>query len=165
MEVFVETGLAKLTEPGKPGVDNAGDVRDGGFAARGAGKSFIISGRAPSQFVGALPRDFMDPLPTRVAKFKSGPIELAVDREATYVDAQPWLAGPYRAAFLKRFEPKLADPSFRAAAAANSKTTPEWATVQPPAGSPPPAKAAEAAKEKPAEPERTWRWPWESSKK
>jgi len=166
MEVFIETGVAKLTEAGKPGVDNAGDVRDGGFAARATGKPFVISGRAPSQFVAALPRDFMDPLPSRAAKFKSGPIELAVDREATYVDAQPWLAGPYRAAFVKRFEPKLTDPSFRAAAAANGKTPPEWATMQPPAAVPAaPVKAAEAPKEKPAEPERTWRWPWESNKK
>jgi hypothetical protein len=164
MEVFVESGVSKLTEAGKPGIDNAGDVRDGGFAARAAGRSFVISGRAPSQFVAALPRDFMDPLPTRAAKFKSGPIELSVDREATYVDAQAWLAGPYRSAFVKRFEPKLTDPSFRAAAA-NSKSAPEWA-IPPVAATPvPPTKPADVAKEKPAEPERTWRWPWEPSKK
>jgi hypothetical protein len=167
MEVFVETGIAKLMEPGKLGGDTtAGDLRDGGFAARTAGKPFAIAARAPSQFVAALPRDFMDPLPSRIGRFKSGPIELAVDREATYVDAQSWFAGPYRAAFLKRFEPKLADPAFRAAAAANSKTTPEWSALPPPAATPAvPVKAAEAPKEKAAEPERTWRWPWESNKK
>jgi hypothetical protein len=169
MEVFVESGLAKVSEPGKLLPEGpAGDVKDGGFASRAPGKPFVVTGRASTQFVAALPRDFMDPLPMRASKYKAGALELSPDREATYADAQPWLSGPYRAAFVKRFEPKLADPAFRAAAAANSKATPEWAVVQPTAV-PMPApttttKAAEAPKEKPAE-ERTWRWPWESNKK
>ena len=79
---------------------------------------------------------------------------------------QSWLTGPYRVSFMKRFEPKLADPAFKAAAEANSKATPEWVTVAQRRAPPPPPPAAKVdppKEEKKAEPERTWRWPWEKA--
>jgi hypothetical protein len=165
LELFVETGTAKVVEPGK--ADSGGvDVRGGAFAIRSAGKPVVIAERAPSAFVNALPRDFMDALPLRAARFANAR-EAALDRDATYPEVQSWFTGPYRVAFMKRFEPKLAaDPAFKAAAEANAKATPEW-NVAKPAAVPPPAPAAAAKVEppkeekKPAEPERTWRWPWE----
>jgi hypothetical protein len=60
-------------------------------------------------------------------------------------------------AFTKRFEPKLADPAFKAAAEANSTATPEWTAV----AKPPPKPPEPPKEEKKAEPERTWHWPWE----
>ena len=66
---------------------------------------------------------------------------------------------------MKRFEPKLADSAFKAAAEANSKTTPEWATVAQPAPPPPPAKVEPPEEEKKAEPDRSWHWPWKSGGK
>ncbi|HXX85941.1 MAG TPA: hypothetical protein VEN29_18420 [Casimicrobiaceae bacterium] len=158
MEVFVETGSAKCLDPGKA-EGAAAETKGGEFCSRGAGKSFATSGRAPSAFVNALPRQFMDPLPTRAARFRKSTVEPAVDREATFAEVQVWLNGPYRAAFLKRFEPRLADPAFQAAVAGNAKAYPEWTPAAQPAAPP----KAEAAKEapKPAEPERKWRWPWE----
>ena len=90
----------------------AGEVKGGGFASRSAGKPFAYAERAPSAFVAALPRDFMDPLPLRAARFATAR-EPVPDREATYSEVQAWLSGPYRIAFVKRFEPKLADPNFR----------------------------------------------------
>ncbi len=104
--------------------------------------------------------------PGRAAKFASARPDPAPDREATFAEAQPWLTGPYRAAFMKRFEPKLGDPAFRTAAEANGKVLPEWT-----AAAPPPAAKAKAeptpppVPEKPKEPERTWHWPWETPKK
>jgi hypothetical protein len=86
------------------------------------------------------------------------------EREATYADVQSWLSGPYRVSFMKRFEPKLADPAFKAAVEANSKATPEWVTVAKPEPPTPPAKVEPPKEEKKAEPERTWRWPWEKAK-
>lgn len=158
MDVFVETGTAKCVDPGKA-EGTVAETKAGEFCSRGAGKSFATSGRAPSAFVNALPRQFMDPLPMRAAKFKNSTVEPAVDREATFAEVQVWLNGPYRAAFLKRFEPRLADPAFQAAVAGNAKAYPEWV----PAAQPPAPPKAEPAKEapKPAEPERKWRWPWE----
>jgi hypothetical protein len=161
LDVFVETGSAKVAEPGKS--DSGGiDVKGGGFASRGAGKALTSAERAPAAFVGALPRDFMDALPLRAARFAT-PREPVQEREATYPEVQTWLSGPYRVSFMKRFEPKLADPVFKAAVDANSKATPEWVTVAKPP--PPPPAKVEAPKEekKAAEPERTWRWPWEKA--
>jgi hypothetical protein len=160
LEVFVETGSAKVVEPGKS--DSAGiDVKGGGFVSRGAGKPWTVAERAPAAFVAALPRDFMDALPLRASRFAT-PREPVVEREANYAEVQSWLTGPYRATFMRRFEPKLADPAFKAAAEANSKATPEWVTVAKPAP-PPPAKVEPVKEEKKAEPERTWRWPWEKA--
>ena len=155
IEVFVETGSARVAEGA------SGEVKAGGFASRSAGKPFTYAERAPSTFVAALPRDFMDPLPLRVARFATAR-EPVPDREATYPEVQAWLTGPYRAAFVKRFEPKLADPSFRAAAEANSKVTPEWTAVAPPKAPEPPPKEEKQEKK---EPEKTWHWPWERSTK
>ena len=165
LDVFVETGSAKVIEPGKS--DSAGvEVRGGAFVSRAAGKPFIPAERAPSTFVGALPRDFMDALPLRASRFATSR-EPVPEREASYAEVQSWLTGPYRVAFMKRFEPKLADPAFKAAAEANSKATPEWATVAKPAPGPAaavvPAKVEPPKEEKKAEPERTWRWPWEKA--
>ncbi len=161
-DVFVETGSAKVVEPGKS--DSAGaDVRAGGFASRSAGKPVVLAERAPSAFVAALPRDFMDALPLRASRFAT-PREPVLEREASYAEVQSWLTGPYRVSFMKRFEPKLADPAFKAAAEANSKATPEWVTVAKPAPAPvpPPTAKAEAVKEE-KKAERTWRWPWEKA--
>jgi hypothetical protein len=111
-----------------------------------------------------MPRDFMDPLPKRASKFASARPDPAPDRDATFAEVQPWLTGPYRVAFMKRFEPKLGDPAFRTAAEANGKVLPEWtAVVAKPKVEPPPPPPPE--KEKPKEPERTWHWPWETPKK
>jgi hypothetical protein len=163
LEVFVETGSAHVIEPGKP--DTAGvEVRGGAFASRAAGKQVAAAERASSAFVGAMPRDFMDPLPLRIARFGT-PREPVLDHEATYPEVQAWLAGPYRVAFGKRFEAKIAtDPTFKAAADANAKTVPDAAAAAKAAPPPAPATAAKVEppkEEKKAEPERTWRWPWE----
>ena len=166
LEIFVEAGAAKISEPGKSDGAN-GEIKSGGFAVRAPGKPFATSGRPPSQFVGALPRDFMDPLPARAVRFASTRVEPSLDREATYAEVQPWLSGPYRASFIKRFEPKLADPAFRAAAEANSKANPEWTSVAKAKAEPEKEKEQEKEKEKEQEtekgkaPQRTWRWPWE----
>lgn len=163
LDVFVETGSAKVVEPGK--ADSGGvDVKGGGFASRGTGKAWTSAERAPAAFVGALPRDFMDALPLRAARFAT-PREPVQEREATYPEVQTWLSGPYRVSFMKRFEPKLADPVFKAAVDANSKATPEWVTVAKPAPPLPPKVEPPKEEKKAAEPERTWRWPWEKAGK
>ena len=168
IEMFVETGSVKMTEATKPDA-SGNETKAGGYAARTAGKPVESAARAPSAFVATMPRDFMDPLPRRASKFASARADPAPDRDATFPEAQPWLTGPYRVAFMKRFEPKLADPAFRTAAEANSKVVPEWNAVvakpkaEPAPPMPPPPKEKE--KEKPKEPERTWHWPWETPRK
>jgi hypothetical protein len=155
-EVFVETGSGRLSDVGKLELAG-GEIKAGAFATRVAGKAAATEKRPPEPFVAALPRDFMDPLPVRAAKFASMHVDPVADREATFPEAQPWLTGPYRASFLKRFQARLDDPAFRDAMATSGKAPPEWsaATAPPKVETPPPAPAAKA------EPERKFRWPWE----
>jgi len=155
-EAFVETGAVRLSDVGKIEL-TGGEIKAGGFASRSAGKPLTTERRPPATFVAALPRDFMDPLPVRAARFAATKVDPVADHEATFAEAQPWLTGPYRASFLKRFQARLDDPAFRDAMASSGKAPPEWsATTAPPkAETPPPPPAAKA------EPERKFRWPWE----
>ena len=155
-EAFVETGTAKLSDVGKLEL-TGGEIKAGGFASRSPGKPLTAERRPPAAFVGALPRDFMDPLPVRADRFSSARVEPVADHESTFAEAQPWLTGPYRASFLKRFQARLDDPAFRDAMATSGKAPPEWSAAAPPpkVETPPPAPAAKV------EPERKFRWPWE----
>lgn len=156
-EAFVETGTARLSDVGKLELAG-GEIKAGGFASRAAGKPVTTERRPPAPFVAALPRDFMDPLPVLAPRFASTHVDPVADHEATFAEAQPWLTGPYRATFLKRFQARLDDPAFRDAMATSGKAPPEWsaaAAPPPKVESPPPAPAAKV------EPERKFRWPWE----
>ena len=153
-EVFVETGAARVADG--PG----GEIKAGGFTSRTVGKPFVSAERAPAAFIAVMPRDFMDRLPLRAARFAT-PREPVLDREATYPEVQSWLNGPYRVAFAKRFESKMGDPGFKAAADAIGKATPDAPAVA--AKVPPPPAKVEPVKEEKKEPERTWRWPWEKA--
>ena len=155
-EAFVETGAARLSDVGKIEL-TGGEIKAGGFASRSPGTALTTEKRPPATFVAALPRDFMDPLPVRAARFASIKVDPVADHEATFAEAQPWLTGPYRASFLKRFQARLDDPAFRDAMASSGKAPPEWsaATAPPKVEAPPPPPAAKA------EPERKFRWPWE----
>ena len=164
IEMFVETGTVKLADASK--ADAAGtETKGGGYIARTSAKVVESASRAPSAFVGVMPRDFMDPLPKRASKFASARTDPAPDRDATFAEAQPWLTGPYRGAFMKRFEPKFSDPAFRTAAEANGRILPESTAVAKPRAEPLPPPPPPKEKEKPKEPERTWHWPWETPKK
>ena len=126
IEVFVESGSAKLIELAPSGADGPGrDIKSGEYVARSATGALSSSQRPPKSFVDALPRHFVDPLPTLAAKIKPKP-SLAVDRDITYAEAEPWLAGRDRALFEKRFAGRLRDPAFRAAALPNLARYPSW---------------------------------------
>jgi hypothetical protein len=51
---------------------------------------------------------------------------LAAGAEIVYAEAEPWLASPYRRAFVRRLTPRLADPAFRAGVEARIGSYPEW---------------------------------------
>jgi hypothetical protein len=168
IEVFVETGSAKLQEPGKTGADGiAHDVRGGEFALRAPDRPFATAGAAPLKFVAAMPRHFRDPLPPRAAQYAVVRVQLASDRPISYAEAEPWLASPYRRLFIKRLQPRLADPEFRTAAMAKPQAYPEWqAALAPPEPQAPkekdkvePPKAAEAPKP-PEKSPSIFKWPF-----
>ena len=127
VEAFMESGNAKLSEPGKGGGDGAAhELQAGDFAIRGTDRPFATAGAAPQAFVAAMPRHFRDPLPTRAAQYQVARVQLVTDRPISYAEAEPWLSSPYRRAFLKRLQPRLADAEFRAPVVAKLQAYPEW---------------------------------------
>ena len=125
-EAFVEAGAARIaaTDAGKDGVPQ--DVKAGEFWARNARQPPRTDGRAPPAFVAAMPRDMADALPSLAGRFPKAPAALMAQGEVTFAEAEPWLSGPYRKIFVKRFEPRLKDREFRAAVESRIASYPEW---------------------------------------
>jgi hypothetical protein len=115
VELFVEAGGARLAEPLSKDREGPGNEAKRGeyWSKTGTGR-FAMVAHAPRAFVDAMPRHFLDPLPSLAAKFQSRPT-LVVDHDITYAEAEPWLAGGDRAAFERRFASRLRDPAFRKA--------------------------------------------------
>lgn len=163
IEIFLETGTAKLLEPGKSGADGpAHDVRGGDFALHAADRAFATAGAVPQKFVAGMPRHFRDPLPSRAAQYQVVRVQLVADRPISYAEAEPWLTGPYRRTFIKRLQPRLADAEFRAPVMAKLQAYPEWQAVLVP------PEAATKDKVEPSKgPEKAesgWKWPFGDSK-
>jgi hypothetical protein len=125
-ELFVEAGSAKMLERDRGGADGvARDARRGEYWAKTSDKALVTQASAPKAFVSAMPPHFVDPLPTLAGKIKSKPV-LVAEGEITYAEAAPWLDGPDRNAFEKRFAGRLRDPVFRRAAEPYLGRHPAW---------------------------------------
>jgi len=116
--------LSELAPNGKEGPQH--DAKAGEYWARSGDKPFVTERHAPQAYVAAMPRHFIDPLPNFSARYKGARVQLVVDHEVSYAEAAPWLQGPYRKTFLKRFQPRLQDREFRTAVDANISRYPEW---------------------------------------
>lgn len=126
-ELFVESGGAKLVAAAPRGGEaSVRDARRGEHWSQAAGAAFAMVPRAPKPFVDAMPRHFVDPLPSLGAKVAGRRPVLVVDREITYAEAEPWLAGRDRALFERRFASRLRDPAFRKAVEPHVARYPSW---------------------------------------
>jgi hypothetical protein len=165
LEAFVERGSVRLIEPGRAAGEGAmHDLKGGDFAIRASDRPFASAGAAPQTFVAAMPRQFRDPLPSRAQLYQVSHVQLVADRAITFAEAEPLLTGPYRRIFLKRLQPRLADPEFRGPVVAKAQAYPEWHGALAPVENTPPEKVE--APPKPAEKtESTWSWPFGGSKK
>jgi hypothetical protein len=128
MELYVESGAARLTdsETGKSKSPAATDLKAGDFASQSSERPRTLERRAPPAFVAAIPRHLTDALPALAAKYKAVKVQLVPEQEVTYAEAEPWLSGPYRKLFLKRFQSRLKDREFRAGVEARIARYPEW---------------------------------------
>ena len=121
-ELFVEKGRARIAVPLSRGKEDA--VREGEFWRRTGERTFVTEERPPAAFVAAMPRDLRESLPSLAGRFANASPSLVRERDITFAEAQPWLSGPTRRVFARRFAGRLSDPAFRAAAAA--QPIPEW---------------------------------------
>ena len=125
-EFFVESGSVTLTTPAARGREVAREAREGEFWHRSGDRAFEADDHPPPAFIDAMPRALRDKLPSLASRFAAAPGSLTAGREVTFAEAEPWLTGTTRKAFARRFAPRLADPAFRAAAAAARPPVPEW---------------------------------------
>lgn len=141
-QAFAETGPSRV-QPRAPGVP-AQALKSGEMLTLSAGGTHpVLAKGASPAFVQAMPRTFMDSLPSRLAAFSADvpPHRLG---EMSYADAQPWIDAepPLRRVFAQRWRRLAAEPQFRSGLVDGLKAHPEWTTILYP---PPPARAPSAA--------------------
>lgn len=126
--LFMERGEAKAQESGDRGAAQSVIVRSGEFCVRKLGQKSEVTPRPPASFVSALPRPFLDDLPSRLDKFKDRDVEPKKAPDFVYADVEPWLktSAAVRKLLVPRWRAKAKDPAFRKALVANLKDHPEW---------------------------------------
>ena len=152
--VFAEGGETRIIEPATKGAAPPPlRLKSGEFYSRKADQKGTVASRPTPAFIGALPKVFLDPLPSRAARYKDREVPPKRMEDVSYADVEQWLKAPpdIRRPLLTRFRPRASDPTFRAALVANLKFHPEWDPVlfpekykpkEPPAPGAAPAKPA-----------------------
>ncbi len=132
-EAFAESGPSHV----QPRTADQGEqsLKSGEMLALQAGARPVLAKGASGAFVQAMPRSFMDTLPSRAAAFT---VDVPPRRlgEMSYADAQPWIdaEAPLRQVFATRWRRLAADPQFRGALVAGLKSHPEWTPILYPSG-------------------------------
>jgi len=152
--VFVESGETRLDGPPAKGAATAlARLKGGEFFTLKSGQKGTVAPRPSPAFIGALPRAFLDPLPSRMARYKERQVQPRQIELVTYAEVEAWLKAPpdIRRPLVKRFQPRASDPAFRSALVANLRFHPEWDPVlYPEKYEKPEADAAGAARSDPA---------------
>jgi hypothetical protein len=131
-EIFVEAGSASIAEVNADGNwHKIAEGKSGQFFSRPAGSSVSTLAKPSSAFIDSVPRAFKDTLPSRLSRFEGEPPQPVREHQATYAEIRPWLtiARAWRASFVRRFEPLLNNPAFRAALESHVNEYPEWDAV------------------------------------
>ena len=128
-QAFAETGPSRVQSRVPDAPPQA--LKSGEMLALPAGGAKPVLSKGVSQaFVQAMPRVFMDSLPSRLSAF---PADVPPHRlgDMSYADAQPWIdaEAPLRRVFAERWRRLAADPQFRAGLVAGLKSHPEWAPI------------------------------------
>ena len=127
--MFVEAGEVRVAE-GFVKASPASPVRlrGGEFFTRRAEGRGTTAARPTPAFVAAMPKAYMDNLPSRLGKYKDREVNPRATGELTYADVEMWLKAPpeIRRPVMQRFIPKANDLAFRQALVANLKSHPEW---------------------------------------
>ena len=139
-EAFAESGPSRV-QPRAPDAP-AQALKSGEMLTVPAGNArpVLAKGAAPA-FVQAMPRTFMDSLPSRFAAFSTD-VPPRRDGAMSYADAQPWIdAEPsLRRVFAERWRRLAAVPEFRSGLVGGLKAHPEWTPILYP-----PVRASQAA--------------------
>lgn len=127
--MFVEAGEARVAEGFvKASPTSPVRLRGGEFFSRKVDQRGTIAARPAQSFIAAMPKAYLDNLPSRLGKYKDREVNPRATGELAYADVEMWLKAPVeiRRAVMQRFVPKANDPSFRQALVANLRSHPEW---------------------------------------
>ena len=127
--MFVETGEVRLTEGFvKASPTSPVRLRAGEFFNRKADQKGATAARPTPGFIAAMPRPYVDNLPSRIGKYKDREVNPRATGDLAYADVELWLKAPpeIRRPLMQRFIPKAHDPAFRRELVANLRSHPEW---------------------------------------
>jgi len=127
--VFVEGGEVLIAEPPAKGAAAPPlRLKTGEFYTRKVDQKGVVATRPSQSFIAGLPKIFLDPLPSRLARYKDREVQAKRVEDVSYADVEEWLKAPadIRRPLMPRFRPRLSDPAFRSALVANLKSHPEW---------------------------------------
>jgi hypothetical protein len=157
LQVFAEGGPVALSgQPRRGAPAETVQLRTGEFFSGKGVQRAAVRPRPTPEFIAALPKLFLDPLPSRLARVKDRPAQPRQMEVVTYASVETWLKAPYafRRPMPARFRPLADDPAFRDALIANLRFHPEWDRIlfpekyqpkepgQPGAAAPPPPAGA-----------------------
>jgi hypothetical protein len=133
--LFVEGG--DLALEGMASGGKTISLKAGEWMHQGAGGKPERSPQLPGTFVTAMPRPFMDKLPSLAARFASQETVPKRVSAISYADLQGWLHAESRLvkANLPRWKPLAQTPEFRHSLEAGLATHPEWAPLLVPVSS------------------------------
>jgi len=127
--VFVESGETRVVEtPARGGASAPLRLKGGEFYTRKAGQKGAVAPRPSPAFISVLPKIFLDPLPSRMARYKERQVQPKRVDDVSYAEVEAWLKAPpeVRRPLVPRFQPRASDPAFRSGLIANLKFHPEW---------------------------------------
>jgi hypothetical protein len=127
--VFLESGEARVGQVSGSGrAAEAGRIKGSQFFTCKPEQRGLVAARPSQAFLTALPRSFMDTLPSRLARFKEHNVAPKRSSDVSYAEVQDWVNSvpAVRKAMVTHWQSKLADPAFRSAIAAGLKDHPEW---------------------------------------
>jgi hypothetical protein len=127
--MFVETGEVRVAEGFvKASPTSPVRLRGGEFFSRKADQKGATAARPTPAFIAAMPRAYVDNLPSRIGKYKDREVNPRATGELAYADVEMWLKAPpeIRRPLMQRFIPKANDLAFRQGLVANLRSHPEW---------------------------------------
>lgn len=126
--LFTESGAATVVERQDFKPQGTVSLRAGQFYVRAGDAKAQVTGRPTGAFIQALPKAFLDTLPSRIELFKARDVPPRPTGEPAYADVQPWIdAEPaLRPQFVTRWRSLAKRPDFRNALVADMAAHPEW---------------------------------------
>ncbi len=127
-QVFSESGTVGVADRQATPAAAVVKLKAGEFYARMGKDKAAVSPRPSAAFIQAVPRTFLDTLPSRAALFKSADVAPKKVGDMAYADAAGWLGGEalLRPYFVSAWRALAKRPDFRAGLVDNMRLHPEW---------------------------------------